>query len=625
MDRQIVFGDQLPLDTDILNTNKNAMVGIGNVIQATLGTTTLIDGFTCIPTSPATLAVQVTPGTICTYTVVDTSAYGSLAADSTPIMKMGFSRTTQNIPITPPSTTGYAQCFLVQVGFSEVDDTPVLLPYLNEADPADPFQGPANSGVQQDVRRAQNAVVALKAGVAAPSGSQVAPTADPGYYPVFIITAAQGALSITSLNIQVHPSAPFISLKLPGIPAAIQAQAGNYAVDTGTVNALVVSLPSYTTLAAGLPLRIKKGSSGNTGAATLSVNGSSAMSVTWPDGSSLSSGDWPANSVATVVDAGSTWQLQGMPGPSAFARVSPSSGPVVTDLSLVHYGVDAGTANAVSITTVSPAITTSVSNGMHFGVLKMNAVNTGTMTATISGASGSILWPDGSSLQAGDWPASAPAVLMYESGNFILMSVPGPSVYARPGGPASRSLVHYGVATGTNAMTTTLAPAITALADGCFIQILPGTTNTGAASLNPNSVGVTPITNPDGSTLTAGAIQGGQPALLMYYEGNLVLLNSAWASEFGASLNSNGYQRLPSGLIWQWGNTFYNDWWWDYFNVTFPIAFPNACLNVNVSTGNHWWWYWDPEYFSITTTGFSSEWGWWDYGEGTMYWQAIGY
>jgi microcystin-dependent protein len=51
-------------------------------------------------------------------------------------------------------------------------------------------------------------------------------------------------------------------------------------------------------------------------------------------------------------------------------------------------------------------------------------------------------------------------------------------------------------------------------------------------------------------------------------------------TQFGSSLASPGYQRLPSGLIIQWGN----------FNsttssatTTYPIAFPNAILSKTVS------------------------------------------
>jgi hypothetical protein len=43
-------------------------------------------------------------------------------------------------------------------------------------------------------------------------------------------------------------------------------------------------------------------------------------------------------------------------------------------------------------------------------------------------------------------------------------------------------------------------------------------------------------------------------------------------------LSTNGYQKLPSGLIMQWGKVKLAD---GSALVTFPIAFPNALLNVN--------------------------------------------
>ena len=41
---------------------------------------------------------------------------------------------------------------------------------------------------------------------------------------------------------------------------------------------------------------------------------------------------------------------------------------------------------------------------------------------------------------------------------------------------------------------------------------------------------------------------------------------------------SSGYQKLPSGLIIQWGHTTVN-------GVIFPIAFPNAVLNATATKG----------------------------------------
>lgn len=48
--------------------------------------------------------------------------------------------------------------------------------------------------------------------------------------------------------------------------------------------------------------------------------------------------------------------------------------------------------------------------------------------------------------------------------------------------------------------------------------------------------------------------------------------------EFGASLSSNGYQKLPSGLIIQWGNSSSLGTGSPNCSVTFPVAFPNACF-----------------------------------------------
>lgn len=51
---------------------------------------------------------------------------------------------------------------------------------------------------------------------------------------------------------------------------------------------------------------------------------------------------------------------------------------------------------------------------------------------------------------------------------------------------------------------------------------------------------------------------------------------------FAKSLSQNGYLKLPSGLIIQWGNANTNAAT-QAATITFPIAFPNACLNVSGS------------------------------------------
>ena len=42
--RRIVYPGQIPLETDILATNKESMIGLGYALQAALGTGTSVDG-----------------------------------------------------------------------------------------------------------------------------------------------------------------------------------------------------------------------------------------------------------------------------------------------------------------------------------------------------------------------------------------------------------------------------------------------------------------------------------------------------------------------------------------------------------------------------------------------------
>lgn len=56
----------------------------------------------------------------------------------------------------------------------------------------------------------------------------------------------------------------------------------------------------------------------------------------------------------------------------------------------------------------------------------------------------------------------------------------------------------------------------------------------------------------------------------------LALGNAPYDAIFGRSLGTNGYQRLPGGLILQWGNVSTNVS--GVATVTLPIAFPNMAL-----------------------------------------------
>jgi hypothetical protein len=310
MNRLIVYPGAIPLDTDVLNIQKNTMLALGFLAQATLGTSTVVDGLACTPTSPASMAVNVGPGSILTQTTVDATAFGSLAADTADsLVKLGVNLTTTQFTLTAPVSAGQSINYLIEAAFLEQDGTPVVLPYYNATNPAQPYSGPANGGAQQNTVRAQTVQLQLKAGTAANTGTQTTPAVDSGWVGLYVVTVAYGQTTVVAGNISTVSGAPFIAPKVPGIPSAVQAQAGNYAPDTGTTNALAVSLtPAPASLTAGLTVRVKVANT-NTGAATINVNGLGATAITTPDGVALAAGALLGGGVSELVYNGSGWCL----------------------------------------------------------------------------------------------------------------------------------------------------------------------------------------------------------------------------------------------------------------------------------------------------------------------------
>ncbi|MDE2197908.1 MAG: hypothetical protein KGJ41_02710 [Rhodospirillales bacterium] len=216
MDRSIVYPGGIPLDTDLLTTNRNAMVGLGALVAATLGTTSLVDGLAVLPSVPAGLSVVVQPGSITQLSTVDQNAYGSLTADaSDPLMKMGVNLAPTSFSLVAPTASGQSVNFLIQASFLEADIDPVVLPYYNAANPTQPFLGPANSAIAQPTRRAQSVQLQLKAGVPGITGSQVTPPVDTGWIGLAAIAVAYGQASVTAANITPIASNATIPFKLP--------------------------------------------------------------------------------------------------------------------------------------------------------------------------------------------------------------------------------------------------------------------------------------------------------------------------------------------------------------------------------------------------------------------------
>ena len=215
MDRQIVFPGSIPLDTDILSMQRNIMVALGYLTQATLGSAPVVDGLACSPTAPASLTVTVGPGSIAVPSIIDANAFGSLPADTAdPLVKMGVNTAPTGFALTAPASSGQSINYLIQASLLESDTSPVVLPYYNAANPAQPFSGPDNDGVAQNTQRRQSVQLQLKPGAPANAGSQIAPSVDSGWIGLYVVTINYGQTQITSSSIVTLPAAPFIQFKL---------------------------------------------------------------------------------------------------------------------------------------------------------------------------------------------------------------------------------------------------------------------------------------------------------------------------------------------------------------------------------------------------------------------------
>lgn len=299
MDRQIIYPGAIPLETDLLNTNKYTMVALSKLSAAMMGTNTYLRGLTCAPTSPASMVITVDSGEIYSVQNVDTTAYSSIAADTTnTILKQGIILSQTSFTLTAPTTSGQSVNYLVQVTYSDVDSGATVLPYYNAANPSVAYSGPNNAGTAQNTVRSGVCTVDLKAGVAATTGTQTTPSVDTGYTAAWVITVAQGATTITASNISLAANAPF--LPVSGIVDAIQKSTMNYAADTGSANAYVASyVPKLPALIDGMRLTFKA-KTANTGASTFAPNGNTAYPLYSHANQALQGGEIIANGLIEV-------------------------------------------------------------------------------------------------------------------------------------------------------------------------------------------------------------------------------------------------------------------------------------------------------------------------------------
>ena len=388
MDRSIAYTSEQGRSTDFLFAQRATMIGLGKLAKAMLGASTVVEGLSVSPTSPAGLNVLVGSGQIYSLQDVDVTAYGALPADtSDTIVKQGLLMTAQTLATPAPTTTGYSINYLIQATYQDQDTNVVVLPYFNSANPLQPLAGQNNSGVAQPTERQGVCVVAVKAGAAATTGSQTTPAPDPGYTALAVVTVANGQTTVTSSNIVVVAGAPVIT----NILQMLQSGSAMNAADTGAANAYATTLtPAPAAITPGMLVGIRGIVAANSGASTFNLNGLGALPIQGPGAAALQGGEFVAGGSAILqANAGATaWSLIWTSGAQPVAAASHSGQSV--NLGQIHNVAPFGASNVGTGATYSAttASFTAPSNGTL--LIKTSYAWAGAPTGTSATASASL-------------------------------------------------------------------------------------------------------------------------------------------------------------------------------------------------------------------------------------------
>jgi hypothetical protein len=128
---------------------------------------------------------------------------------------------------------------------------------------------------------------------------------------------------------------------------------------------------------------------------------------------------------------------------------------------------------------------------------------------------------------------------------------------------------------------TAIQALITGVSGGTAYLPLSGGTLTGTLTINGSNQLVVGGNGTVSGSLTFGG--GTSNGTLTIASGSLQIGGTNIADgDFATVQATQGYQKLPGGMIMQWG-THTSGPQGSPVTITFPIAFPNACLNVQAT------------------------------------------
>ena len=293
-------------------------------------------------------------------------------------------------------------------------------------------------------------------------------------------TAASNTNAATGVNFDegmapsdVNNSARELMAQVAAMVADVYTGKGPYYADSGAADAYVLTAdPAISAYSAGQVFAFTT-SNANTGASTINVNGVGATAIK-VRGAALAGGEIQANRVTLVGYNGTDFDL-----------LTPAD--AYTDF----LRLDGASTPTADIPLGSNKIT-----GLADGA-----------AATDAASYGQVILKDGTNAATGDIPMGSNKITGLANGTAL--------TDASNLSQIQDSDTTYAAGTGTNTITATLSPAPAAYAAGQRFTIKPAATNTGAVTINLNSLGAKAI-QVNGSALLGGEIVINIPFTIEY-------------------------------------------------------------------------------------------------------------
>jgi hypothetical protein len=291
----------------------------------------------------------------------------------------------------------------------------------------------------------------------------------------------------------------------PNVTTSVQNSLFSSATDGGAANAYTATLsPALTAYVAGMRCIIKITNT-NTGASTINLNALGTKNIKTLNGADPSAGMLYAGMEADLFYDGTNFQLM-----NAFNAVTQQN-------SIYTAAADSGSANAYAAT-MTPAVT-AYASGQKF-IVKITNTNTGASTLNINGLGvKNIKTLAGADPIAGMIFAGMEAIFVYDGTNMQLINAFNGTTFQ------NGTYIYFADSGAADAYVITATPAPAAYVTGMRFFVLIANSNTGASTINVNSLGVKSIKDRNGTTLTANDLKAGQVAELVYDGTNFQVVN----------------------------------------------------------------------------------------------------